>query len=770
MCDGCDVAVHKRCYGILRVPSGSWFCDPCAKNLDPGQLQCALCHHSGYALKSIVGKPKQFVHLHCARFFPEIKYGKAEVVDLKTLNQKRLKLKCQLCSEPGACVQCCHGRCGTSVHPNCALHSESSRYVQHLTAVSGGVGMGMQHWVYCPIHARHRPGSGSVQTKGESPRARGNGRGGAGGRGRGGAGKPGRGDDADVNVESPRKQSGRKRPRSLRDPGSDDDFLRDGENESDTELNEEEEEATAAQREKLRLAVAAATEQELQELEEANRSHGEHLLANSPNKELRLLASVTSVRENNIARLTSPPPSRMTSPNRVEGGISGGVGVGGDGVGGAGAGTAAAATESAEAAADDVAMRVASVSPAEAMEVEMDVEVNGKDQDQSATPAAETTVSRAVTMAVVAPPAGEDTVKYGHAERAVTAPAVAADAHADASGVLLLSVADIQRQRGLTAARTPTPAPNSADSALLVPTAASTVQAAPAPAISAVPAPGVINKVKKRLTQADLRKLALEGARVKSKEDDIFNMTPGKGLGVPFLKDVDEDEVVGLGEGVADDDGERQGRGVGTVQEESLLVPETGPTQTPLLKIGGRKGFRSNPAIQQLKTPKDTHSGRADGDGHGDSDSGDSGFSQANASGAGAGAGTINATAAAGGGRKAWKLTYSHKLAEKLKQKSKGGRGKQQVSAVATTAAFPATHHASNHQVTNVHADSLSAKVKQSDGKVEIQYQKVRSRGGLGSGGVLDGTSDSDMLLLDDVTADDEELDDEQLQQMFEDQ
>ena len=24
--DGCSVAVHKHCYGIIKVPAGSWFC------------------------------------------------------------------------------------------------------------------------------------------------------------------------------------------------------------------------------------------------------------------------------------------------------------------------------------------------------------------------------------------------------------------------------------------------------------------------------------------------------------------------------------------------------------------------------------------------------------------------------------------------------------------------------------------------------------------------------------------------------------------------
>ncbi len=31
-CDGCDVAVHQGCYGIITVPDGDWFCRKCEYN------------------------------------------------------------------------------------------------------------------------------------------------------------------------------------------------------------------------------------------------------------------------------------------------------------------------------------------------------------------------------------------------------------------------------------------------------------------------------------------------------------------------------------------------------------------------------------------------------------------------------------------------------------------------------------------------------------------------------------------------------------------
>ena len=56
ICDGtdCPTATHQKCYGIQMVPKDTlpWFCDVCVENLNPKDLQCALCGVvDGLALK-----------------------------------------------------------------------------------------------------------------------------------------------------------------------------------------------------------------------------------------------------------------------------------------------------------------------------------------------------------------------------------------------------------------------------------------------------------------------------------------------------------------------------------------------------------------------------------------------------------------------------------------------------------------------------------------------------------------------------------------------
>jgi hypothetical protein len=78
-CDGCNVPVHQRCYGVAEVPEGDWFCYTCAsdeKKQDPQwQPRCILCpvKAEGHAFMRVFDKdckPRgdghQWAHVACA--------------------------------------------------------------------------------------------------------------------------------------------------------------------------------------------------------------------------------------------------------------------------------------------------------------------------------------------------------------------------------------------------------------------------------------------------------------------------------------------------------------------------------------------------------------------------------------------------------------------------------------------------------------------------------------------------------------------------------
>ncbi|NWY37016.1 JADE1 protein, partial [Sylvia atricapilla] len=62
------ICVHQACYGILKVPEGSWLCRTCALGVQP---KCLLCPKKGGAMKPTRSGTK-WVHVSCALWIPEV--------------------------------------------------------------------------------------------------------------------------------------------------------------------------------------------------------------------------------------------------------------------------------------------------------------------------------------------------------------------------------------------------------------------------------------------------------------------------------------------------------------------------------------------------------------------------------------------------------------------------------------------------------------------------------------------------------------------------
>ncbi|RYG66179.1 hypothetical protein EON64_10335, partial [archaeon] len=101
-------------------------CYVCRVGLDPTTVSCELCSYKGGAYKPI-DKPHKWAHPLCSTWIPELyeehKANKVPIINTSKLDSKRFKLKCALCKQKGACVQCSSGRCVIAAHPWCALHT-----------------------------------------------------------------------------------------------------------------------------------------------------------------------------------------------------------------------------------------------------------------------------------------------------------------------------------------------------------------------------------------------------------------------------------------------------------------------------------------------------------------------------------------------------------------------------------------------------------------------------------------------------------------------
>ncbi|ESN93343.1 hypothetical protein HELRODRAFT_194139 [Helobdella robusta] len=151
-CDGCDVGVHQVCYGILKIPKGSWVCRACAVGLKP---RCALCTTQGGAMKS-TKDGSQWAHLSCALWVPEVTIAcsdKMEPIDnIDDIPMTRWNLICCVCKErSGACIQCCVKKCKTSFHVTCGFKMN-----YHMKLNLEDNDKELQFKAYCGAHSRNK--------------------------------------------------------------------------------------------------------------------------------------------------------------------------------------------------------------------------------------------------------------------------------------------------------------------------------------------------------------------------------------------------------------------------------------------------------------------------------------------------------------------------------------------------------------------------------------------------------------------------------------
>lgn len=121
-CDGCDIAVHQECYGIVFIPEGQWLCRRCLvfKNR---QINCVLCpSHTGAFKQTGNGS---WAHVVCGLWLPELYFANLHYMEpiegLDSMNKSRWKLVCYICKlKVGACIQCAHKSCFAAFHVTCA--------------------------------------------------------------------------------------------------------------------------------------------------------------------------------------------------------------------------------------------------------------------------------------------------------------------------------------------------------------------------------------------------------------------------------------------------------------------------------------------------------------------------------------------------------------------------------------------------------------------------------------------------------------------------
>ncbi|XP_035682154.1 protein Jade-3-like isoform X3 [Branchiostoma floridae] len=153
-CDSCNICVHQACYGIQKIPEGSWVCRTCALGISP---TCLLCPKKAGAMKSTRSGTK-WCHVSCALWVPEVSIGVPEkmepVCKISQIPPSRWDLICCLCRErTGAPIQCVVTTCKVAFHVTCAFQNGLE-----MKTVLEGPDEEVKFKSYCPKHTKKRQG------------------------------------------------------------------------------------------------------------------------------------------------------------------------------------------------------------------------------------------------------------------------------------------------------------------------------------------------------------------------------------------------------------------------------------------------------------------------------------------------------------------------------------------------------------------------------------------------------------------------------------
>lgn len=121
-CSGCNVNVHRGCYGIQCDYSEKWKCSLCEKGIRKSVF-CKLCLQTGGAMKPTTVS-SQFVHVVCGLFTDGVVFEDADLMEPINIsnvsNNKRHKM-CHFCKKShGFSCLCANYKCNNRLHITCA--------------------------------------------------------------------------------------------------------------------------------------------------------------------------------------------------------------------------------------------------------------------------------------------------------------------------------------------------------------------------------------------------------------------------------------------------------------------------------------------------------------------------------------------------------------------------------------------------------------------------------------------------------------------------
>ncbi|XP_026272554.1 protein AF-10 isoform X4 [Frankliniella occidentalis] len=167
-CDGqgCTVAVHQACYGIVTVPTGPWFCRKCESQERAVRVRCELCPIKDGALKRTDNQA--WAHVVCALYIPEVRFGNVSTMEpiiLSLVPSERYNKTCYICDTQGKGSRAVQGACMNCNKPGCKMqfHVTCAQGLGLLCEEAGNYMDNVKYCGYCQHHYSKLKKGGNVK-------------------------------------------------------------------------------------------------------------------------------------------------------------------------------------------------------------------------------------------------------------------------------------------------------------------------------------------------------------------------------------------------------------------------------------------------------------------------------------------------------------------------------------------------------------------------------------------------------------------------------
>ncbi|CAD5217769.1 unnamed protein product [Bursaphelenchus okinawaensis] len=143
-CEGCNLSVHQKCFGITELPKDEWYCDVCKEYNKKVEVRCKFCPLTNGTMKHTIDGG--WAHFSCSIWQVDLRFDDLTTYSLVSHEwnlkpESFLKICCVCDLRYGSCIKCTAPGCKMAFHPTCGVRGGLLMFIEDNESSKMGVKM-----------------------------------------------------------------------------------------------------------------------------------------------------------------------------------------------------------------------------------------------------------------------------------------------------------------------------------------------------------------------------------------------------------------------------------------------------------------------------------------------------------------------------------------------------------------------------------------------------------------------------------------------------